>query len=53
MQYPRSTLKKGSKVKSNHTKTFPANDWLFSFDLVGGVQGQTDHTNGFPANDFL
>ena len=28
MQYPRSTLKKGSKVKSNHTNTFPAHDFL-------------------------
>ena len=29
MQYPRSILKKGSKVKSNHTNTFPAHDFLW------------------------
>ena len=40
MQYPRSTLKKGSKVKSNHTKTFPAHDFLWV-----GLPSQTSRTN--------
>ena len=27
MQYPRSTMKKGPKVKSDHTKRFPAKEF--------------------------
>ena len=38
MQYPRSTLKKGSKVKSNHTNTFPAHDFLwFTIKPLGPI----------------
>ena len=38
--YPRLTLKEGSKVKSDHTKRFPAHDFLYV-----GLPSQTSRTN--------
>ena len=38
--YPRLTLNEGSKVKSHHTKTFPAHDFL-----QVGLPSQTSRTN--------
>ena len=40
MQYPRTILKEGSKVKSDHTKRFPAHDFLYV-----GLPSQTSKTN--------
>ena len=38
--YPRLTLKEGPKVKSNHTRRFPAHDFLYV-----GLPSQTSRTN--------
>ena len=38
--YPRLTLKEGPKVKSDHTRRFPANDFLYA-----GLPSQTSRTN--------
>ena len=38
--YPRLTLKEGPKVKSVHTRRFPANDFLYV-----GLTSQTSRTN--------
>ena len=38
--YPRLTLKEGSKVKSDHTKKFPAHDFLWV-----GLPSETSRTN--------